>query len=176
MSIDKQVQLRSLVIFSICSLCKKCKESTFHLFFEYYVALKIWSWLRQAFFNANSLVLLLILYTLLKLKVVLLLKKFAWLLLLFFYVCVTWKRIILDFNKNIYMKAAINIIKGYISLSSKSSIKIMKNNINDFFISTLILQLFKLFKRYMMWVGLRLIQLRLLRDVVVKLIMKKLLN
>jgi len=74
------------------------------------------------------------------------------------------------------MKAAINIIKGYISLSSKSSIKIMKNNINDFFISTLILQLFKLFKRYMMWVGLRLIQLRLLRDVVVKLIMKKLLN
>lgn len=42
---DENLMLRDCNIPSLCSICFKSSETSFHLFFECYLATKLWSWL-----------------------------------------------------------------------------------------------------------------------------------
>jgi len=50
---DQHIQNKGLPICYMCTLCEKHEESIYHLFFECYNSLHIWSWVRHIFLTSH---------------------------------------------------------------------------------------------------------------------------
>jgi len=157
----KDIQIRGLSFYSMCSLCRKQEESLFHFFFDCFVTSQIWNYTKQVFLQFSPLsindiidFLMLarsLLVNLVKLETV---TYSIWML---------WRmRNHARFQEKISICSAIYTVKGFITMTGNSSSKHMSNDIVDFsclkfFIPSRVVEkrplLFRLFGNSLMSIG-----------------------